>query len=600
MNNFNYLLLIIFIILLIFYLYINYNINLEFFQQLPKADLGPIKFIDYHTEEELGRYPSNWDESELYKRDTTLEPTIIKIRRGPRGYKGKTGTAGSPGKCEGIININSIVGKDLEIASDNFKILSDNVKFKNKLCFGDDNKACLDKELINKIKYNKTIENERDEYKNKVLTGFYVLGTAKNAETMRANTAEAKADEYEKKFNDCETLRNNTSKYVTRNQCDTELNTKETNWTNKYNPIEKQNNDRGARIIKLEKQLQDEIAKTSATRTPRLYYTATEFNSKNQELQTCIQRNQTLQAANNIYSNNWVEKNKALYEHLSPSEKKKYGEKLDVDDIIILGDDNLYIKKSNCEWSIAKDKHKYGRKVEDLVEFNTATMDNPRWGLISPNDTSISNLYGKIGTAQGNYGKIGTVSGDYGEIGTAQGKYGKIGTASGDYGEIGTAQGKYGKIGTKKNEYGKIGNYGKIQNGMGNGSDWNEHDEYCRLGLCGKIGNINNTYGLIGDSPSNYIIRSKYNEKDAELAECLNKKDMSNLTSINSASSNNNLSIEGNNLEFDSETVTFKNKLCIKSDQGNTVCLTDKTIQEMNEEPHGKQGAPGICIANVN
>ena len=105
MNNFNYLLLIIFIILLIFYLYINYNINLEFFQQLPKADLGPIKFIDYHTEEELGRYPSNWDESELYKRDTTLEPTIIKIRRGPRGYKGKT-----PRKTASISGVHTMMG----------------------------------------------------------------------------------------------------------------------------------------------------------------------------------------------------------------------------------------------------------------------------------------------------------------------------------------------------------------------------------------------------------------------------------------------------------------------------------------------------------
>ena len=601
MNNFNYLLLIIFIILLIFNLYINYNINLEFFQQLPKADLGPIKFVDYHTEEELGRYPSNWDESELYKRDTALEPTIIKIRRGPRGYKGKGGTAGSPGKCEGIININSIVGDNLDIASDNFRILSDNVKFKNKLCFGDDNKACLDKALIDKIKYNKIIENERDDYKDKVSKGYYVLGTAKNLESTRANNAENEADDFKKKYDTCEALRTNTDKYVTRGQCDKELYDKETYWSDKYNPIEKQNYDRAAEILTLKEDLKSEIDKKSATRTPRMYYTAAEYDSKVDALFKCTENNQKLQESNNTFSTNWVEKGKAIYNHLSVREQNKYGEKLDEDDNSIIGPDNLYIKKDKCEWSIANNKNLYGRKVDDLVSYDTSTMIDPRWGLITPDNTSVENLYGKITNYNtGNpelYIRKDKCSYD---IATDKLQYGRIGSNTNEYGQIGTNIGKYGKIGTRKNEYGKIGDYGIIQNGMGDDEGWNESYEYCRLGLCGKIGTTNNDFGLIGNQATNYIIRSEYNNKVDELNECLSKKDMSNLTSINSASTNNDLSIKGNNLEFDGNTVTFKNGLCIQPDGGERVCLTKGTIQQMNDDPSGKQGPPGTCIANAS
>ena len=600
MNNFNYLLLIIFIILLIFNLYINYNINLEFFQQLPQADLGPIKFIDYHTGEELGRYPSNWNESELYKNNTTLEPTIIKIRRGPRGYKGKSGTAGSPGKCEGIININSIVGDNLEIASDNFRILSDNVKFKNKLCFGDDNKACLDKALIDKIKDNKIIQNERDDYQNKVSTGYYVLGSAKNLESTRANNAEKEAANFKQKYDTCEALRTNTDKYVTRGQCDKELNDKETYWSEKYNPIEKQNDDRGVEILKLKKDLKNEIDEKSATRTPRMYYTAGEYDSKVDELSKCTKKNQELQESNNTYSSKWVEKGKAVYNHLSQREKNKYGEKLDENDKSIKGPDNLYIKKSKCEWSIANNKNLYGRKVDDLVSFDTSTMFDARWGLITPDNQSVENLYGKITNYKtGNpelYIRKDKCNYD---IATDKAQYGKIGTSTNEYGQIGTSIGKYGKIGTRKNEYGKIGDYGRIKNGMGNAGGWNESNEYCKIGLCGKIGNVANTFGLIGTQPTNYIIRSEYNKKVNDLNECLSKKDMSNLTSINSASSNNNLSIKGNNLEFDGNTVTFKNGLCIQPDRGNKVCLTKGTIQQMNNDPYGKQGPPGTCKANA-
>lgn len=602
MNNFNYLLLIIFIILLIFNLYINYNINLEFFQQLPKADLGPIKFVDYHTEEELGRYPSNWDESELYKRDTALEPTIIKIRRGPRGYKGKGGTAGSPGKCEGIININSIVGDNLDIASDNFRILSDNVKFKNKLCFGDDNKACLDKALIDKIKYNKIIENERDDYKDKVSKGYYVLGTAKNLESTRANNAENEADDFKKKYDTCEALRTNTDKYVTRGQCDKELYDKETYWSDKYNPIEKQNYDRAAEILELKKELKKEIDEKSATRTPRMYYTAGEYDVKVKGLTDCTKEKQKLQESNNTYSKDWVKKNEALYNHLSPREKKKYGEKLDVNDEIITGDNNLYIKKGKCQWSIAKDKDKYGKKVDDQVSIDISNFSDPRWGLISPDDSSIPNLYGKIGNADiGGPPELFIKKQNcrY-DIAIDKARYGKIGSRENEYGEIGTGAGKYGKIGTLKNEYGKIGDYGIIQNGMGDDEGWNESYEYCRLGLCGKIGTTNNDFGLIGDQATNYIIRSEYNNKVDKLNECLSKKDMSNLTSINSASTNNDLSIKGNNLEFDGNTVTFKNGLCIQPDGGERVCLTKGTIQQMNDDPSGKQGPPGTCIANAS
>tara|TARA_B110001450_G_scaffold46310_1_gene43043 strand:- start:1033 stop:3081 length:2049 start_codon:yes stop_codon:yes gene_type:complete len=593
MNNFNYLLLIIIIILLIFYLYINYNINLEFFQQLPQADLGPIKFVDYHTNEELGRYPSNWDESELYKRNTALQPTIIKIKRGIRGYKGKSGTTGSPGKCEGIININSIVGDNLEIASDNFRILSDNVKFKNKLCFGDDNKACLDKKLIDKINYNKIIENERDDYKKKVADQYYVLGTAKNLESTRADNAEVEATNYKNKFDTCDALRTNTEKYVTRDQCNKEVNDKDSEWSKIYQPIEKQNDERGVDILKLKKELKNEIGEKSATRTPRMYYTTPEYNLKVNELSKCTKNNQKLLESNNTYSAEWVKKGSAQYKDLSSSEKNKYGEKLDVNDKIITGNNNLYIKKGKCEWSIATDKNLYGKKVSDLITYDTSSFQDPRWGLITPSGTSLETLYGKIGNAGGKpelYMKkedchydIANDKAKYGRIGTDDGKYGKIGTSSGKYGRIGTDDGKYGRIGTDDGKYGKIGDYGLIGT---------------IAGKYGKIGSTGDYYGKIGSGDTNYIIRSSYNTKVNELNDCLNKQDMSNLRTINSTSSKNNLSIKGNNLEFDGNSVTFKNALCIQPDDRTTkVCLTKATIKSMNETPWGPVGPPGTCDA---
>ena len=121
MNNFNYLLLIILLIILLFYIYINCNI--EYFQQLPKADLGPIKFVDAdNTDEVLGKFPPDWDENELYRPENNLEPTIIKIKRGPKGFKGKGGSGGLPGKCEGNINISSINGDKLEINTSKLNI----------------------------------------------------------------------------------------------------------------------------------------------------------------------------------------------------------------------------------------------------------------------------------------------------------------------------------------------------------------------------------------------------------------------------------------------------------------------------------------------
>lgn len=589
MNNFNYLLLIIFIILLIFNLYINYNINFEFFQQLPEADLGPIKFIDYDTKEELGRYPSNWNESELYKKNTTLEPTIIKIRRGPRGYKGKTGTAGSPGKCEGIININSIVGDNLEIASDNFRILSDNVKFKNKLCFGDDEKACLNKNLINKIKYNKTIENERNLYKNRVDTGFYVLKTVKDLETRRANTAEENRDKYKEAYETCNALIKNTDKYVTRETCNNELTAKDTYWSAIHDPIQTQNNKRLNEIRRLTGLLNDEKRKIDTTLTPRVHYTKKEYDDIVNRLNTCTKKVGDFQDSDNNYKNNWVKRGQASYNDLSPDQKRRYGEKLDINDVSITGRDDLYIKKSKCEWIIAKDKNDYGKKVNHLKDYDTSGMYNPRWGLITPSNTSEKGLYGKIGTAIGEYGKIG----DYGKITDKNGDSKLYIKKSECTYDIATDKRNYGKIGTSIGEYGKIGEYGRIKDDMGDGLG-----EYCSLRLCGKIGTENNEYGLIGDKSANYIIRSEYNKVNDALEQCQKKTDMSNLTSINSTSPNKDLSIKGNNLEFHGDTVTFNNELCIRPDRGNKICLTEETIKEMNNSPYGQQGAPGICKTN--
>lgn len=101
--------IIIIIILFIYICNIDNNI-IEYFEDeyiFKDFKLGPIKFIDSITREEMGKYPNNWDENEIRKKG--LIETIIKIpkgeigpggERGPKGVVGPRGVRGPVGNCE--------------------------------------------------------------------------------------------------------------------------------------------------------------------------------------------------------------------------------------------------------------------------------------------------------------------------------------------------------------------------------------------------------------------------------------------------------------------------------------------------------------------
>jgi len=570
MNNFNYLLLIIFIILLIFYLYINYNINFEFFQQLPQADLGPIKFLDFESNELLGKYPSNWKESELYSKDTYLEPTIIYIKRGPRGAQGSAGTTGTPGVCKGNINIGAIVGDKLEIASDNLKILSENTTFKNKLCFGDDKKACLDKNLIDKIKYNKSIQDERDLYKNRVDTGFYVTKTAKDLETSRADQNDKNAQKYKKDFEDCEKLINDTSEYVTRNICDKEINDKNTEWVDKG--YEKTIADLSQKVEDLELEAYN---LNQDMHNKNKYRTAEEYAKKITEIGKLNADIAELKGLNNNYIKNFVERGYATWKDVHPTIQKLYGEITTADS---LGDPGLYIKKRDCKCNIASDNENYGLKV------------------------SANGNWGEIGTKIGSYGKI--TSHEVGayppekyiqrgqcnhNIANDATNYGLKVSKNGNWGEIRDQIGFYGKI-TNANNLNNLNDYIKKRD-----CHYNIANDRRNYGL--KVSE-NGNWGKIGTGENEYIIRSEYNNLREQLRNSQQTSDMSRLTSINENSRTNNLHIYGDNLQFRGNSVTFNNKLCIRTspDSADTVCLSADTIRKMNESPCGEKGEDGTCI----
>lgn len=593
MNNFNYLLLIILLIILLFYIYINCNI--EYFQQLPKADLGPIKFVDAdNTDEVLGKYPPDWDESELYREHNNLEPTIIKIKRGPRGSPGAAGTGGQPGNCKGHINISSINGDKLEINSSKLNILSENVKFKKKLCFGDDNLSCLDKDLINKIYANKTIQNNLESLEEKIKDNTYVPGSLLNAKVTELATAVGKRDKYKKEKEDCNNLINDPDQYVTRELCDQQISNAET-------PLQTQLGETGSQVSDMQNfidDLSDKLSKCNGKLAdPSKYRTYAQWNQTNQELNTVKTNNSKLEEEIALMKNQWCKKNAhkddngCKFSDLHNTEQKYYGEKVmgQANQANLNIDGSKYIQLKDCEWKLAKDKTNYGRKIDEHLglEQSRVALHGNKWGLIkspSVGDNPIG-LYGKITQPDGKNPQHYIKQGDCKvNIAVDSDNYG----SKTDYGLIGGAAGNYGKIGDGADQYMLRSKCG-IENSEIratdkkiniDGTDW------------GKIGTNNNFYGKIGQD---VVSMQEYNEKEREITDLKEKKDFSDVDTINAESQRTNLDIGGNSLMFEGESVEFKNQFCIKNVLGQKQCLTLEDIKKMNSEHCGETGEAGVC-----
>lgn len=591
MNNFNYLLLIILLIILLFYIYINCNI--EYFQQLPKADLGPIKFVDAdNTDEVLGKYPPDWDESELYREHNNLEPTIIKIKRGPRGSPGAAGTGGQPGNCKGHINISSINGDKLEINSSKLNILSENVKFKKKLCFGDDNLSCLDKDLINKIYANKTIQNNLESLEEKIKDNTYVPGSLLNAKVTELANAIEQRDKYKKEKEDCNNLINDPDQYVTRKLCDQQISNAET-------PLETQLGETGSQVSDMQNSiddLRDKLSKCNGKLAdPSKYRSFDDWNDTNKKLIAAGALVQTQAEKLKDYEENWCKKRaKATaidkgcnFHDLHRNEQILYGEiahsNPDID-----RDKDKYIKIADCKWDLANDKKNYGRKIAEHVDLpeDRVFRHGDRWGLIKSPDVDHQpyGLYGKIaqvGSGGEGYIKqsectvnIATDSDNYG----SKTDYGLIGGGAGNYGMIGDGADQYmlrSKCGIENSEIQATDKKINID-----GTDW------------GKIGTNNNFYGKIGED---VVSMQEYKEIEREITDLKEKKDFSDIDTINAESQRTNLDIGGNSLMFEGESVEFKNEFCIKNVLGQKQCLTLEDIKKMNSEHCGETGEAGVC-----
>ena len=423
---------------------------------------------------------------------------------------------------------------------------------------------------MHKIKYNKSIQDERDLYKNRVDTGFYVTKTAKDLETSRADENERNAKTYKQNFEDCEKLINDTTEYVTRNNCNKEIDEKNTEWVDKdyEGTIQSQSAKIGALGLEVENLKRDMGDKNK-------YRTADEYAEKITQIGDLNAKIAELKEDNDNYTKNFVESGYATWNDIHPDIRKHYGEITTADS---LGDPNLYIKKRDCKCSIASDNSDYGLKV----------------------------------SANGNWGKIGTTIGSYGKITSHEvGVYPpeeyiqrgqcnhNIANDSGDYGLKVSKSGNWGEIHDEINFYGKITNANNLNNMDGyikkRDCHYNIANDRENYGL--KVSKSGN-WGEIGTGENEYIIRSEYNNLQEQLENLQQTDDMSKLTSINESSRTNNLQIYGDNLQFRGNSVTFNNKLCIRTspDSADTVCLSADTIRKMNESPCGKKGEDGKCV----
>tara|TARA_Y100000389_G_scaffold200752_1_gene241871 strand:+ start:555 stop:2474 length:1920 start_codon:yes stop_codon:yes gene_type:complete len=634
MNNFYYLLIIIFIILFIFYIYIN-NINIELFfsEELPATqhrilplsapDLGPIKFVDFDDENiELGRYPRDWTDGE--SSESNLQPTIIKIKRGQQGITGAGGVTGQPGVCEGNIKIDSIDSNALEIKSDNFKIDSDKITFKNKLCFGDDNTACLDRDLITNIKNHTSYKNRMESLEAAVGNGYNsdywpkseydTVDTARiKCEDTDLPTCQGDLDASNALLSAARDSTNTLSTYMTRDRHQALLDAEvdpllvELGHLKDHcmSPSCNYNNNMPACIAKVEQletafnTLDNSICtdpnncpcgETDEPSCDEKYVTMTEYKAKLQKIADLTDEADT---ALDERETDYVAIGNASYAHLSTANKNKYCQKT----------------------------HSYSVDSEE------------------PDNCTFSDLQQ---TTRDDYCKIGeegdcifdnlksTIQSEYGEIGSANSKYGRIGGACFDTAicdnyfkrsecdwENATDKDDYCKI----NGYGNDGcNFNNLhQDIQGRYCTKNGDCAYADLptdeqNLYGQIGTANNLYGQIGTAngeygeicypaaPSNdcnnkFVPYSEYETIESQLEECNDSTDLSGINTINSASTDAPLNVYGSSLTFHGQKVMFPDgELCLGRQ-----CITPDDMSEMANWSSTKvQGDQGTCDAQIN
>ena len=434
----------------------------------------------------------------------------------------------------------------------------------------------MDKTLIEKIKHNKTIENERDELKRQTTDGTtYVPGTSYRAETARADLAESKRDEWKGKYNTCVEVRDQLQN--DNDALNNDLSALETSTTSAYNTLQARELACQTELSRLNEDLKD----PTKWRTAEDYKTLSDEKvALAAELNDCIIKNNELEGNIDGYVNNWVQRGAATYTDLSLIEKSKYGEigsnegqYGEITDLIPDQNLNDYIRKRDCTWNLASDKDDYGEIGSTVGKYGKITNSGVNMG--------INEGYIRKGDC------IWAIADD-------NNQYGKKNTFGGDWGLIGDTPGSYGQITDLEENMGSLSGY--IRKGD---CTWAIADDKRNYG---EIGDDKGQYGEITDangSGNKYILKSLYDQKVTELSTCEDRTQLNDVTSINQ-SSGNELRISGNKLLFDGESVKFTNELCIKADGGQEFCLTPQHIRDMNAAPCGERGPDGTCADAVS
>jgi len=473
--------------------------------------------------------------------------------------------------------------------------MSNKINFKNKLCFGKDDSACIDEKLIDKINNNKEIENLRDECINSIRDGNYVSITKYNKVKDERDTAKRNYDMKKGEAETCINERKDNTKWVSRDECNKEK-------TSLREPLDLQIET----LTNIKNNFDQNIKDRKLIKKEDIIWEDVPDNVKNNygKKGTRIGEYGEIGIDNNKYGKIG---DTSGYYGLIGTKKGKYGK---------IGDDSdNYLKRSECN-SKLQDKNNDIR--QRYVLKGQAEFDDLK--------SNIQTSYGKIGTSNGEYGKIGNAGdnylkrseckwniaadkSNYGLIGTDNGNYGKIGNNYPDYGLIGVNPGNYGLIGVNPGNYGLIGvnpgNYGKIG---ANDSEYFKRNEcdykYLKQTKNENICKKNNQITSYNFDNENLNINSNNDEcvninlfknLHSKYISLKNKKDLSNINRINSG--RNPLYIDGEEILFNTDEAIF-NRLCFENADRDRQCLNIDTIKKMNEQPCGPQGPPGTCDDN--
>jgi len=168
--------------------YLKSDKNIEYIVK-NKENIGPIIFIDSETNQELGRYPDNWNDDNI--KNNNMNVTYIKIPKGPKGEKGEKGNDAEY-NIENNVNLEEINSKGLKINADNLNLNANKINFNNEICFGDDNSNCLNNNIIKYIKnadllINNNENNECDKNLNIKQLNFIIKGLTKDLNECNNN-----------------------------------------------------------------------------------------------------------------------------------------------------------------------------------------------------------------------------------------------------------------------------------------------------------------------------------------------------------------------------------------------------------------------------